>query len=185
LLALFAAGTNNHYAPTFPGGIIAWIVCNSRKKQQIGGWLLFYYWQLYSGVLMTSVFFVIALESYVPENFDDHKRYLLFLVSTVPTLVIYALQVAVGTFLISVRTWDLLRLLRWLIAAEVAAVSVAVAIDATFLPDNVFLNLYTLVQEVLWLAYFFRSKRVMSVFKSHDWDVAVNRLYSRPTFGAI
>jgi Na+/proline symporter len=68
LLALFAASSNG-YTPTLPGGIIAWLVCNGRKKHELGGWLLFFYWQVYSGIVLTLVFFSMNFQSYVPDNF--------------------------------------------------------------------------------------------------------------------
>src|SRR5664280_1407768 len=127
LVALIAAAGSDskNYTPSLPGGLIAWIICNSRKRQQIGGWLLFYYWQIYSGVLMTILFFVLAFQAYVPESYDDPTKFRLFLASAVPVLVLFAMQIAVATMLISVRTWDLLRLLRWLMIAELAAATVA------------------------------------------------------------
>lgn len=176
-LALLATSASNQYTPMAPGGIIAWVICNGRKKQQIGGWLLYYYWQLYAGALMSAAFFGIALQSYVPENFDDKSRYALFLTSTVPLLIVFAFQIAVGTFLISVRTWDLLRLLRWLMMAEIGASVIGVAIDSKYFPDNVGLDFFTLIPAILWLAYFFKSKRVAHVFKLHDWDEAVKTIY--------
>src|SRR5271165_1359193 len=113
LVALIAAAGSDskNYTPSLPGGggLIAWIICNSRKRQQIGGWLLFYYWQIYSGVLMTILFFVLAFQAYVPESYDDPNKFRLFLASSIPILVLFALQVAVATMLISVRTWDLLK----------------------------------------------------------------------------
>jgi hypothetical protein len=180
-LALFAA-SNNGYTPTAPGGIIAWVVCNARKKHEFGGWLLFFYWQLYSGIVLTIVFFSMNFQSYVPDNFDDPSRYYLFLGSAAPTIVILALQAAVATIMISVRTWDLLRLLRWLIAAQVVAASIGTLIDIKYFPDNVALGIIlTLTPEILWLAYFLKSKRVLHVFKSHDWDLAVNSIYPSQT----
>ena len=117
-------------------------------------------------------------QSYVPDNFDEPSRYYLFLASAAPTIVIFALQVAVATVMISIRTWDLLRLLRALIAAQVVAATVGTIIDIKYFPDNVALGLiFTLTPEALWLAYFLRSKRVLHVFKSHDWDLAVNSIY--------
>lgn len=101
----------------------------------------------------------------------------MFLTSTVPLLITYALQVAVATFLISVRTWDLLRLLRWLLVAEIAISGLGIAIDTKYFPDNIILDFFTIVPAILWLAYFFRSQRVTHVFKLHDWDEAVNNIY--------
>lgn len=170
--------SSSQSAPAYPGGlIVAWIICNGAKRNQIGGWLLFFFWQLYGGVIITAVLFATNIQSYVPENFDSTDRCALFLVSTVPTLMIYLAQLGVGTILLSVRTWDLLKLLRWLIGAEVVAAIISTIIDANYFPDNVGLNFLTLVPEALWLAYFFRSKRVKHVFETHDWEIAVNSIY--------
>ena len=180
-LVLLAA-SSNQYTPSFPGGIVAWIVCNSRKRNEYGGWLLFFYWQLYSGIFMTALFFWINLQSYVPENFQTSAGYFWFLVSALPTIVIFALQVAVGTILTSVRTWDLLKLLRGLIAAQVVAAGVAAFINAKYFPHNLPLGvLLTLLPESLWMAYFFTSKRVKHVFQTHDWDTAVAAIYPTGT----
>ncbi len=184
-LLLLAAAGNNQFTPSFPGGIVGWIVCNARKRQEYGGWLLFFYWQLYSGVILTTVFFCVNFQSYVPENFTRHpERYYWFVASAVPSLVIFALEVAVATILISVRTWDLLRLLRGLILAQVVAAFVSLTIDAKFFPENVPLSLtLMMIPYSCWLAYFYLSKRVKHVFQTHDWDTAVETIYpgSTPT----
>lgn len=169
--------TGSQSTPAFPGGIVAWIVCNGAKRNQIGGWLMFFFWQLYGGLLMTAVLFATNIQSYVPENFESSQRFGLFLMSAVPTLIIYLAQVAVGTLLLVVRTWDLVALLRWLIGAEVVAVLISTVIDANYFPENVALNFLTLIPQTLWLVYFFRSARVKHVFRAHDWEMAVSSIY--------
>jgi hypothetical protein len=178
-VGLFAASgqSGSQYTPTFPGGLIAWLVCNGRKRNQIGGWLLFFFWQLYSGLIISAVLFAANIQSYVPENFTTTQQYALFILSTIPVFTIFLVQLAVGTVLLSARTWDVLKLLRWLIGAEVVASSVSTIIDANYFPDNVGLNFLTLIPQILWLAYFFRSARVKHVFQIHDWEIAVNSIY--------
>ncbi len=127
---------------------------------------------------MTVLFFSMNFQSYVPENFENSATFYLFLASVVPSIVIFMLQVAVGTFLVSVRTWDLLRLLRGLIIAQVIAATIGTVIDVKYFPDNVALSLmFTLIPHLLWMGYFFKSSRVRHVFQSHDWDIAVNSIY--------
>jgi hypothetical protein len=174
---LLTSSSSSPAAPTLPGGVIAWIVCYRARRSPIGGWLLFFYWQLYGGLLMTAVFFAINIQSYVPENFDSGEKCALFLLSVVPSLILYLAQIAVGTILLSVRTWDILKLLRWLTAARVFAGVVSMVIDANYFPDNTALNLLTVIPASLWLAYLFRSVRVRHVFKTQDWDIAVNTIY--------
>jgi len=126
---------------------------------------------------MTALFFSMNIQSYVPENFDSGEKCALFLLSTVPALILVLAQVAVGTILLSVRTYDVLKLLRWLLAAQIVFGIVSIAIDATYFPDNTALNLLTVIPYPLWLAYLFGYCRVKHVFKTHDWEVAVNSIY--------
>jgi hypothetical protein len=144
--------------------------------------LLFYYWQLYSGALVSIIFFVVAFQSYVPESYDDPNRYYLFLASIVPTLVLFAVQLAVATMLVSVRTWDLIRLLRWVMIGELVADALGLIIDLNYFAESLPFDLLTIVPATIWLAYFFKSRRVMHVFKLHDWETAVKVIYP-PKFG--
>ena len=101
----------------------------------------------------------------------------MFLLSAVPTLILWLAQVAVGTILLSARTWDLLNLLRWIIGATVVAEIISIVVNINYYPDNLVFNFLTLVPQTAWLAYFFNSKRVNHVFKTHDWDTAVNLIH--------
>ena len=182
LSAIFASLillSSNSTNPTFPGGggILAWIICYRARRNEIGGWLLFFYWQLYGGLLMTVIFFSMNVQSYVFENFDDSRKFYMYLASVGPYIILYLAQLAVGTLLLTVRTWDLLQLLRWLTAGQVAASLVSIVIDSNYYPDNVALNFLTLIPQSLWLAYMFKSARIKHVFKSHDWDIAVNVIH--------
>jgi len=173
-ILLTSSSNGSQYTPTFPGGglLVAWLICNGAKRSAIGGWLLFFYWQLYGGLLITSIFFAFNIQSYIPENFDNTERYLLFVGSAVPSLLLLLAQVAVGTILLSVRTWDLLKLLRWLLAAEIIAAIGATVIDAAYFPDDVGLNLLTISRGVFWLAFFLRSAPFNHVFLTLDSDGA-------------
>ena len=181
-LAAIAASTSNSggspNSPTFsPGFLIAWLICNGRKRSPIGGWLFFFYWQLYSGLLISAAFFAMNIQSYVPENFENRTQFALFLASSGPGLVLFAVKCAIGTLLLSARTWDMLKLLRWVMVAELAADGLGAGIDALYFPDNLPLSFLTIVPNLLWLAYFFRSTRIKHIFCLHDWDVAVNSIH--------
>lgn len=177
LLTAAASTTGSPTTPTIPGGIIAWIICNSRKRHAIGGWLLFYYWQLYGMLALTVIFFALNIQSYVPENFQNKTRFGLFLTAAVPGLLLIIMQIIVATFSIGVQTPDMLKLLRAVLAAQVVAGMVEVVIDSTNFPDNLFLSIYTLLQELLWLGYFARSRRVRHVFNLQDWEIAVDTIH--------
>jgi hypothetical protein len=177
--ALFAAGSGgSQYSPTFsPGYLVAWWICNGRKRNQIGGWLLYFYWQLYAGLVMSAVFFAGNIQSYIPENFASGSTFALFLASTLPGLLLLVVKCVVATLLLQARTWDMLKLLRWLMLADLSADVLATAIDGAYFPDNVALTFLSLVSDVIWLIYLFRSIRVRHVFLSHDWETAVDSLH--------
>ena len=179
-LALYVA-TNNDFIPAFPVGIIACIVCYMRRRSAFGGWLLSFYWQLYSGAVLTVFLFLRNFQAYVPENFATHaSSHRWFMIAAVSTIVILALQVAVGTLLIVVRSWDMLQFLRILLAAQVVALLAALIVDANYFPNYVAYRVGGLISEGIWMTYFFVSDRARHVFKCHDWETAVETIYPVP-----
>ncbi len=165
--------------PAVPGagGLVAYVVCARRKREEIGGWLMLFYWQLYAGLMMSGVFLAMNIESYVPENFADNGQFVLFLASALPGIILMTLQCAAATLLLIVREWTVLKLLRWLVAASLAAGVAAAAIDAAHFPENAMLSYLTISSSCIWLAYLFLSRRVKHVFRLHDWDKAVLSFY--------
>src|ERR1019366_2191292 len=117
-LAALGADSTRANAPTAPGGIVAWIVCNARKRRPVGGWLMFFYWQIYSGLLVSAVMFASNIQSYVPENFDSTSKFALFLSSALPSVLLFVVKCAVATLLLSARTWGMLPLLRGVLMAD-------------------------------------------------------------------
>lgn len=179
ILGLLAFSTaNSQYTPSYgPGALIAWWICHSNRRSPIGGWLLYYFWQLYGGIAITAAFLFVNIESYVPENFANTRMYLLFLASVVPVIIASFAQMIAATFLLIVRSPEMLRLVKILIAVEFGTSVVGLAIEAMYYPDNLFLSAIGTVNCLLWLAYFYRSSRVQYVFCSRDWDSAVKLIY--------
>lgn len=178
--ALYVA-SNSDFLPVFPVGIIACIVCNMRKRSAFGGWLLFFYWQLYSGAVLAVLIFLKNFQIYVPENFSSHaSSHHWIMVTAVSTIVILSLVVAVGTMLIIVRTRDMLRFLQILLMVQIVAVFAALMVDATYFPDYVAFRVGSLISVGFWIAYFFMSDRVRHVFIWHDWETAVENIHPTP-----
>lgn len=143
---------------------------------------MFYYWQVYGGMLITLLMFAVNFQSYVPENFESISRFALFLASVLPVLILVFVEAAVATFLLSVRTWDMVKLLRWVLMAFIGFALSGTLIDALYFSENLPFSLMSLGSATIWLAYFFKSKRVQHVFLLHDWDAEVEKIYpSSPT----
>jgi hypothetical protein len=153
------------------GWLIAWAICSTRKKQAIGGWLLYYYYQLYMGLLMTMAFFAISVHNYVPEAYDDPKSYALFLLAVLPDIAAFVLQIITGTLLLNAKTPNLLsmhrRVLIFCTAIGVAEIGLSVYRDTV---DGDFLSIIGTIQLIIWTLYFYRSQRVKQVFVTHDWE---------------
>jgi hypothetical protein len=172
----------NYFTPSPLGILLAWWICNRNKRNPIGGWLMFYYWQVYGGILVTLLFFALSAQSYVPENFDSTRRFALFLASALPGLILLFIEAAVATFLLSARTWDMVKLLRCVMMALIAVTLLGTVIDGLYFPESLAFGFLGLGSTTIWLAYFFRSKRIQHVFWAHDWDAAVGKIYpSKPT----
>jgi len=178
-LLILATDTSNSFKPMFPVGLLAWIVSYRNRKDEIGGFLLYFFWSLYGGILTTVLFFFINLQSYVPENFDDHRLYHLFLWSEVPGIFLLLAQGVIATMLLAVRTWDMLRLFRLVMILTLASNVLAVAIDASNenLQDNIGIEGMSMATGIIWLCYLFVSRRVKHVFLHHDWYSAVHHFY--------
>jgi hypothetical protein len=162
-------------APVLPlGWLVMWWICARRKKEPIGGWLAYYYYQLYVGIIFSVILVAgVSIHSYVPEYFSgETQRFLLFLLSALPAIIFAVFEAAVATFLLVLKTWDLVELLRKVLIAQAVAQGIGLVVDAKYFPGNVPLSLLSFVPSVLWVGYFFRSDRVRRVFKTHDWEVA-------------
>lgn len=177
-LALFAADTTKT-TPGVPGigALLAWWICDRNKRNPIGGWLQYFYWTLYGGFLFSLVLLWMNSTSYIPEYSGDSKAYSLFLASVVPGLVLLFIQVIVGTFLLTVRTAEMLRLFRWIMGLSVAASIIGIVLDNFYNPDNIAFGVIALISDFCWWIYFIRSVRVKHVFQFDDWDIAVQSIY--------
>jgi len=169
-------------APSIPGcgGLIWWIICARRKHQAIGGWLLFYFWQIFSGAVLAAILLVsIGYRSYLPEMFEKRFDYWLYFLSAVPNLVLVFVHAGAALILLTVRTWDVLQLVRRIAIAEVAFSGLGMVIDAVKFQSDLPLDVMGAIQITAWVAYLFRSQRVERVFKYHNWE----QVAPTPTLG--
>lgn len=154
-------------------GIVVWIVCSVRKRYSIGGWLLFYFWQTFSGAAV-SAFFLISTgyRAYMPEIHHSVMNQWLFFISAAPQAVLLFMQAGAALMLLCVRTWDALQLVRYIALAMAAFAWIGVLIAGTKFHSDLPIQLIGAVQMSVWPAYLFASKRVERVFKYDDWEQA-------------
>ena len=170
---LLAQSSSSNPAPAVPGGfigaLIMWWICSRRRHQAIGGWLLYFFIQLYISLGVTILLFIAGFENYRPSAWEGSGLYPLFILSTVPGLLLVPVQVTFGTFVLNRRDWKWVQRLKVVLLIDLVFVLIALAIDSYYFSDNVFFDVYSLIWPSIWLPYFTKSKRVQRVFKTKDW----------------
>lgn len=151
--------------------MVMWYVCASRRKKEIGGWLLYYYIRLYIGVIIVVLVAVNSRDNYLPEAWiNEPDLYPFFLLTTVPGLVLYCAEFVVAEKLRTSRNYAYVPILRYILFAALASSLIAIAINNKYFEGSSagFFNM-TMIWPIIWIPYFYFSKRVKSVFKNRDW----------------
>lgn len=168
LAAQGTAGQNPIGGGLFLGLAIAYL----SRRRRVGGWLLYFYMQLYGSVLITSLLLPATLAQLTPTAWESSSQYVWFVLSTAPVLLALVAEVAIATFLLFRRSESTVALLKSALSCLVVASAAAIAIDFAYFNEgvNLFFDGLTLFFAVVWLAYFYRSARVRRVFVEHNWD---------------
>lgn len=171
----WAAATQSPAQNPVAGALfIAWGIAYVSRRCAIGGWLLYFYIQLYLSVLLSLLLLPTSLGDFRPSVWDSAQLYVLYLVSVVPVqLLVFAEAVAATILLVRRSEGNLRGLKRILIALSVAS-GVTLGIDFGYFSDSpaMFFDIITFIFAVIWLLYFSTSKRVRFVFIDRNWDYA-------------
>jgi len=151
--------------------IILWLICYNRRKEDIGGWLLFYYIQLYVGIVITLLVLPFSVESLLPSRWVGAPGlYALYLLANLPVLAILFAQVIVAHRLRRSRDPAYLVPLRRILWAALLLSAVKLGIDIKFFQLTLELDALAVLWPACWLPYFYRSIRVQHVFVTKDWQ---------------
>lgn len=170
----YAATANATQNPAAGTGIfIAFaIALYLSRRRAIGGWLLYFYFQLYIGILISLFFIPQIISNLDPNQWDDSFLYVMSFLSVVPVLVLQLLKVAIATFLLFQRNKRNVKYLRNIIFCLVLASTGAVIIDLLYFKDDpsIFFDAIILIFAIIWLLYFWKSQRVKMVFVDNNWS---------------
>lgn len=169
--ALAAASGTPAQNPVGGGLFVAWAIAYLTRKRAIGGWLLYFYIQLYMSLLISLLFIPKIISNLNPTEWDGAMRYVLFILSTVPVLLAEGLEAFAATKLLFVRNEGNLRFLRKVLSVLLATSAVSFAIDITYFSEEsaMVFDLITLVFAGIWYAYFAKARRVQLVFVDKAW----------------
>ena len=168
-----SSGQNPMGAGLFVGLAIAYLA----RRRQIGGWLLYFYMQLYTSLLVIIGFLPRTLPQFRPSEWEIASLYVWYVVSTAPVLLIVAVEASVATYLLFRRSDGNVRLLRTVLGGLVVASGAALAIDLAYFnePVTIFFDVLTFFFALVWFAYFGHSQRVRLVFIERRWDHAAQQ----------
>ena len=114
---------------------------------------------------------VRSSDSYLPKTWiNAPDLYPFFLLTTVPVLLVYCAKFVVAEKLRMSRNYTYVPILRYILFADLASSLIAIAINNKYFEGNsAGFNMVTLIWPIIWIPYFYFSKRVKGVFKNRDW----------------
>jgi hypothetical protein len=180
LLALEASafaetGAQSKSAPVAGGGWLVAAICYVARKKPIGGWLLYYYINLY-GALAIGILFYIAFEQYSPSRWPSPGLYSLSVACALLQKLILVAQAVVATILLKRREWRWVKILCAMLIVDLVGSAIRFAVYDIYFPDKLLIACISLAWPVIWLPYFCCSRRVRRVFLQRDWGIESNTL---------
>jgi hypothetical protein len=155
------------------GGVISYV----RRKEEIGGWLLFFYIQLYVGLAASLLILPFFIGDFLPGKWGGvTARYVAFLSIAVSALVIYVTQFVVAHKLRRSRDGAYLRPLRRVLALNLVVSIAVLLVDIKYDSIGIFSAAFMVLWAAVWLPYFHRSIRVGHVFVTRDWSRVAEHL---------
>jgi hypothetical protein len=148
---------------------VAWGIAYLSRRRAIGGWLFYFYLQLFLSLLFSFIFLPGIISNLNPNSWDSSLRYVMFLASTVPTLVTQYVEVFAASRLLRTRNAANLNFLRIVLAVLAVASGVGMAIDLQYFVANAVFDVLTFVFALIWSLYFWRAQRVRKVFIENSW----------------
>lgn len=154
------------------GAVIAWAICYRARKKPIGGWLLYYYLQLYIGFIFIALMTLVSIENYTPANWDDSSLYTLYLISTIPVDIGHFAEVVIASLLLTAKFRNKITVnwLRGVFGYLFVFSLLGLLIDFSHWPESITYEFIGLAWPIVWFFYFTKSRRVGLVFKMQKWD---------------
>lgn len=180
-----AQGNSSGQSPAGAGLLVGFAIAYLTRRQAIGGWLLYFYMQLYLSFLL-NLALSFASQSAIallrPSEWDSARLYAWYVVSVVPVLLVMTTEAVIATYLLFRRSEANIQRLQTVLAVLVIAAGLSLAIDLKYFSESttIFFDALTLVTATVWCIYFRRSKRVQLVFIEHRWNYAAQQVTKPP-----
>jgi hypothetical protein len=155
-----------------PLGLLFALLCWFRRKEEIGGWLMFFYYQVYAGTFLSLSAVAKQIGVYTPRPWKNETNHIFFIIAAIPRLVGFLMIVIIATILLKKRELSWLSRLRLVMGIELTLMACSLLIDAYRFPSAFTFDLTEAILLSLWLTYFFQSQPVHDIFVTHDWALS-------------
>ncbi|MGO9954252.1 MAG: DUF2569 family protein [Dissulfurispiraceae bacterium] len=145
--------------------LLSWWICSHYKTYEIGGWLLFYYINVYNIVIITLINIVTDITGFIPSSWEDSNLYIMWILSVCLVTSAIIAEVLFATQALIMRSYKYLNRLRFVLAINIAIMLLSIYIDSRYLDKyNVRMYSVRLIWSIIWLPYFYKSDRVHRAF---------------------
>jgi hypothetical protein len=148
--------------------LVGAIVAAVRQKHAIGGWLLFFFWQVVAGCAVTIAF--TDWSDLSARGWNDQMQYLVFLLATAPRVAVLVTLGVLGVMLIRTFEWRWVLVIKYTLIIYVIFGCFSVAADVAYFPTRTAADVGTLIFPTVYAFYFNVSLRVRSVFRDRVWN---------------
>lgn len=146
------------------------VISIAGRKHEIGGWLFYFYYWIFAILYVSLRDFILHLNVYRPSFGAGSVNHEALVLAVFPRLFVYIAVAFIAAVLLVQREWVWVERLRVALLAGVVIAGFSVWLDVRYFPKSTLSNAGRLIGLCFWLAYFFISKRVHHVFRTHDWD---------------
>lgn len=165
-------GGNNSF---FSLPVVAAIICYFRRKEPMGGWLLFYMFTVCYGAFSSIPNIIIqgVGGGWLPSNYDNKIDFYFNMFTSVPTNLCIVLEIVLCILLMAQGTRNIkyVSILKNVLFTDViiSAVSLPLQIISENYIGAVISFAHVLLSSI-WFFYFKKSGRVKMVFEDNNWD---------------
>ena len=146
------------------------VVCIAGRRQAIGGLLLYFYYWIFALLYISLRDIALHMEVFSPSFRSPLMNHEALVLAVFLRLFVYLAVATVAIVLLVKREWVWVERLRLILLAGVLIAGLSIWLDVRYFPRSIRWNGTRWIGLCYWLGYFFVSKRVHHVFRTHDWE---------------
>ena len=148
------------------GTVVILYICSRQTAEEIGGWLLYYYIQLYPVAFVAAALFLGPVGDQASSGgpVAGARMQPYFIATSMLALLFSLLELVVAEQLRRSRDAVFLRLLRTVLFTELVVGLIHTTLDLRVFRGRFPVGFAALLWPAVWLPYFYRAKRVRRVF---------------------